>query len=74
MAKYEEDSKKGVILEVVLEYPQELHDLHNDYEKMKKMKKMKVTKKNEKMKATKDMLSPYCESIRKLQCQHQSST
>ena len=26
-----EDSKKGLILEVDLKYPRELHDLHNDY-------------------------------------------
>ena len=31
LAKYKEDSKKGVILDVDLEYPQELHDLRNDY-------------------------------------------
>ena len=31
LAKYKEDSKKDVILEVDLEYPQELHDLHNEY-------------------------------------------
>ena len=52
-AKYKEDSKKGVILEVDLEYQQELHDLHNDYPLAP-----------EKMKVTKEMLSSYCESIR----------
>ena len=53
LAKYKEDGKKGVILEVDLEYPQELHHLHNDYPLAP-----------EKMKVTKDILSPYCESIR----------
>ena len=31
LGKYKKDSKKGLILEVDLEYPKELHDLHNDY-------------------------------------------
>ena len=52
-AKHKEDSKKGVTLEVGLEYPQELHDLHNDYPLAL-----------EKMKVIREMLSPYCESIR----------
>ena len=29
--KYKEDSKRGLILEVDLEYPKELHNHHNDY-------------------------------------------
>jgi len=31
LAKYKEDSMKGLILEVDLEYSKELHNLHNDY-------------------------------------------
>ena len=31
VGKYKTDGKKGLILEVDLEYPRELHDLHNDY-------------------------------------------
>ena len=31
LSKYTEDSKKGLILEADLEYPEELHDIHNDY-------------------------------------------
>ena len=50
LAKYEVDSKKGLILEVDLEYPEKLHDLHNDYPL-------------EKLKVTKDLLSPYCKKI-----------
>ena len=53
LAKYKEDSKKDVILEVDLEYQQELHDLHNDYPSTP-----------EKVKVTKEMLSPYCELTR----------
>ena len=52
LAKYEEDSNKGLILEVDLEYPKELHDLHNDYPLGP-----------EKIKLTEDMLSDYCKEI-----------
>ena len=52
IAKYREDSKKGLILEVDLEYPEELHDLHNDYPIGP-----------EKVKVTKNMLSRYCKNI-----------
>ena len=53
LAKYKEDSEKGLILEVDLIYPKELHDLHNDYPLAA-----------EKITVTKEMLSPYCEEIR----------
>ena len=52
MAACAEDRKEGMILEVDLEYPKELHELHNDYPLAA-----------EKIKVTKEMLSPYCENI-----------
>ena len=52
LAKYDEKSKKGLILEVDLEYPKELHNLHNDYPLA-----------SEKVKVSRDMLSNYCKSI-----------
>ena len=52
LAKYEEDSNKGLILEVDLEYPEELHDIHNDYPLAA-----------EKVKVTPNMLSDYCKKI-----------
>ena len=52
LGKYTENSKKGLILEVDLEYPQELHDLHND-----------CPLGPEQIKVAKDMLSDYCKKI-----------
>ena len=52
LEKYELDSKEGLILEVDLEYPKELHDLHNDYPIAP-----------EKVKVSKNMLSTYCKKI-----------
>ena len=53
LANLTEDSERGVILEVDLEYSEELHDLHNEYPVAA-----------EKIKVTKEMLSPYCEELR----------
>ena len=50
--QYKEDSNKGLILEVDLEYPKEQHDLHNDYPLAP-----------EKIKVTKDMLPDYSQKI-----------
>ena len=47
--QYDEDSDRGVILEVDLEYPTELHDSHNDYPLAP-----------EKMRVDEGMLSNYC--------------
>ena len=52
LAACTEDRKKGMILEVDLEYSTELHEFHNDYPLAA-----------EKMKVTKEMLSPYCKNI-----------
>ena len=52
--KYNDESEKGLILEVDLEYPEELHDLHNDYPVA-----------TEQVKVTEDMLSDYCREIAK---------
>ena len=54
LGTYTDDSKKGLILEVDLEYPTELHDLHNDYPLGP-----------EKIKVTNEMLSDYCKKIQK---------
>ena len=54
LAKYTEDSNKGLILEVDLAYPEELHDLHNDYPLAP-----------EKVKVGENMLSQYCKNIAK---------
>ena len=50
--KYDKENKKGIILEVDLEYPEKLHDLHNDYPLAA-----------EKIKVEKSMLSNYCNKI-----------
>ena len=52
LEKYGADSNKGLIYEVDLEYPQEIHDLHNDYPLAP-----------EKVKVSKNMLSGYCKKI-----------
>ena len=52
LTQYNEASEKGLILEVDLEYPKELHDLHNDYPLVP-----------EKVKVTDSMLSGYCKKI-----------
>ena len=52
LSKFDYESEKGLILEVDLEYPEELHNLHNDYPLAA-----------EKIKVTEDMLSPYCREI-----------
>ena len=54
LGKYELDSKEGLILEVDLEYPKELHDLHNEYP---------IAPEN--VKVSNDMLSAYCKKVAK---------
>ena len=52
LAKYKEDSKNGLILEVDLKYTQDLHNFHNDYPLAP-----------EKVKVTDSMLSNYSKRI-----------
>ena len=52
LGRYKTNGKKGLILEVDLEYPRELHNLHNDYPVAL-----------EKAKVSKNMLSEYCKKI-----------
>ena len=51
--KYKNDSGKGLILEVDLDYPENLHDLHNDFPLAPKQVCVRE-----------NMLSNYCERIR----------
>ena len=53
LENYTNDTRKGVVLEVDLEYPEELHDLHNDYPLAL-----------EKILITDDMLSKYCKDLK----------
>ena len=52
LGKYKANGKKGLILEVYLEYPRELHDMHNDYPVCP-----------EKVKVSNNMLSAHCKKI-----------
>ena len=52
LAKYKENNRKGLILEVDLEYLQQLHDLHNDH-----------LVAPEKAKVSNNMLLEYCKKI-----------
>ena len=52
LGKYKANGKKGLILEVDLEYPQDLHDTHNDYPVAPG-----------KVKVSNNMLSAYCKKI-----------
>ena len=52
LANYSEEHDEGLLLEVDLDYPQELHDLHNDYPLAP-----------EKLKVNKNILSDYCQKI-----------
>ena len=52
LGKYKADGKKGLILEVDLEYQQELHNLHNDYPVAP-----------EKLNVSNNILSGYCKKI-----------
>ena len=52
LAQYNENSNKGLLIEVDLEYPKELHDLHNDYPLAA-----------ERVCVNNNMLSKYCKRI-----------
>ena len=52
LGRYKKDGKKGLIPEMDIEYPRELHNTHNDYQVAP-----------EKVKVSKNMLSRYCKKI-----------
>ena len=52
LAQYNENSNKGLLIEVDLGYPKELHDLHNDYPLAA-----------ERVRVNNNMLSKYCKRI-----------
>ena len=54
--KYIEERKKGLVLEVDLDYPQELHESHNDYPLAA-----------EKICVSPSMLCNYCERVTEIQ-------
>ena len=54
LGKYKTNGEKGLISDVDIEYPRELHDLHNDYPVAP-----------EKANVSKNMLSRYCKKIAK---------
>ena len=53
LENYTNDTRKGVVLEVDLEYPEQLHDLHNDYPLAP-----------EKILVEDNMLSNYCKNLK----------
>ena len=55
LKNYNKDSKKGILLEVDLDYPKELHNIHNDYPLAP-----------EKRAINKEELSAYCKRIGKI--------